>query len=611
MILVLSPAAFAGDDVTAGDRFYWDLTDLYPSSQAWESRFAEISDRVVKLRTLSGTLGQGAGSMLKALTAVSDTYKEAARLFVYAQLNYDEDQREAEAQARIGKARALLADLGRATAWMGPEIIRLGEKQVDAFLKQQPGLSKFAFQLRDTLRQAPHTLSEEGERVIAQAGLLAASPSDIYDMYKNASIAWPTITLADGSEAKLNPTGYTRYRTNPDRADRKAVFDAFWGKWQEFSNGMGATLNGEVQANIFQARARNFDSVLQQNMFDDAIPAEINDTLIEQVNSALPIFYRYLALRQRMLKVDKLAYYDIYAPIVGADEGSFDLALASQITLNALQPFGETYVSLLQEGLAGDWMHSHPQEGKETGAYVFGWAYDVHPYVLLNHNDDYDSLTTFAHEWGHAVHTLLASQNNPWETADDSTFLAEMASTINEILLQEYMIAHAENKGQKLAYLDSALESLRGTVFRQTMFTEFERAIHASAESGEALTGNVLNEQYLALLRRYHGHGEGVMEIDELYGIEWASVPHFYNDFYVYQYATSMSGAVWFADRILAGDQKVRDAFIRVLQAGGSDYPHDILLREAGLDMRKPDAYQAAFRRMENIMDRIELLLDE
>ena len=536
---------------------------------------------------------------------------QVARLYVYAQLSFDEDQRLAEGQARFGKARALLASIGQSTSWLSPEIIALGEPQVNQYLAQEQGLSKFEFQLRDALRLAPHTLSEEGEAIMAKASLFSGSPGQIYNMYANASIDWPTITLADGSEVELTQAAYTEHRSAPDRADRKKVFDAFFGKWTDYGNGMGATLNAEIQANVFQATARNFDSALQQNLFDDAIPGEIVDTLVEQVNAALPVFYRYLNLRKRMLNLDKLAYYDIYVPLTEADTGVFDLERSKQITLDALQPFGPTYISLLREGFGQDWMHSHPQDGKESGAYVMGYAYDVHPYVLLNHNDDYSSLSTFAHEWGHAVHTMLAVQNNPWETFAYSTFVAEMASTINEILLQEYMIANAETREQKLLYLGQALESLRGTVFRQTMFAEFERKIHAASEQGQPLTGNTFSEVYLALLEKYHGQADGVMDIDPLYAIEWAYIPHFYSDFYVYQYATSMSGAVWFANRIMEGDTRTRDAFIRVLSAGGSDYPHNIVLKQAGLDLRKPAAYQAAFQRMESLMDRIEALLDQ
>jgi oligoendopeptidase F len=592
-------------------RNYWDLTDLYPTPAAWENAYSEVDARAGKLPSLRGTVGDSAGGMLAAMTEISNTYRQAARLYVYAQLSFDEDQRLPEGQARFGKARALLATIGQSTSWLSPEIIAVGEAKVSEYLAQEKGLSKFEFQLRDALRMAPHTLSAEGEAIMAKASLFSGSPEQIYNMYANASIEWPAITLADGTEVKLNQAAYTQYRSAPDRDDRKAVFDAFFGAWTVFGNGMGATLNAEVQANVFQASARHFDSALQQNMFDDSIPEEIVDTLVEQVNAALPVFYRYLNLRRRMLNLDKLAYYDIYVPLIEADTGVFDLELSKQITLNALQPFGQTYVSLLQEGFSQDWMHSHPQDGKDSGAYVSGYAYDVHPYVLLNHNDDYESLTTFAHEWGHAVHTMLSVRNNPWETFAYSTFVAEMASTINQILLEEYMIANAETREQKLLYLGAALESLRGTVFRQTMFTEFERTIHAASEQGQPLTGNSFSEVYLDLLEKYHGQAEGVMEIDPLYGIEWAYIPHFYRDFYVYQYATSMSGAVWFANRILEGDTGTRDAFIRVLSAGGSDYPHSILLKEAGLDLRKPDAYRAAFARMENLMDRIEELLDQ
>jgi oligoendopeptidase F len=293
---------------------------------------------------------------------------------------------------------------------------------------------------------------------------------------------------------------------------------------------------------------------------------------------------------------------------VQANTGEFDLKRAEQVTFESLKPFGEEYLGKLRHGLSQKWMHSHPQEGKESGAYVWGAAYDVHPYVLLNHNDDYASTTTFAHEWGHAVHSMLSTEAQPWETASYATFLAEMASTINEILLQEHMIANAKTKEEKLYYLGMALEQARGTFFRQTMFGEFELAIHTEAEKGEPLTGARLSAIYLDLLKRYHGDDKGVMKIDDPYGVEWAFIPHFYRGFYVYQYATSLSGATWFAEQFMGGDTKVRDNFIKVLKAGGSAHPHDILLNEAGLDMRKPDAYQAVVRRMNSIMDRIEVL---
>lgn len=611
VLLAVTSAAMAQDTTKEINKYYWNLGDLYPSDSAWEIAYLHSEERVNNLESLKGTLGKSAQSMLHGMTEISNTSKEAARLYVFAELRFYEDQRISDSQELLGRARGLLANLEKATAWVDPEILAIGDHNIETFLAQKASLSAFEFQIRDMIRRRPYILTEEGEDIVAKASLFSESPFQIYTLYRSDSIPWPTISLADGRSVHLTTTEYNRHRSSTNRTDRKAVFDAYWSKWSEYESGLGATLTAEIQSNVFQARARKFDSVLQQNMFDDAIPDEIYGTLIEQVNSALPIFHRYLSLRANLLDVDDLAYYDIYAPLVDADTGVFDIERTKRITLEALRPFGDTYLSLLEDGMKKDWMHSHPKEGKNSLAQVTGWAYDVHPYILLNHNDDYESLTTFAHEWGHAVHNVLSTQSNPWETYDFSTFLAEMASTINEILLQEYMIENAATKEEKILYLGNALESVRATVFRQTMFAEFELAIHEATERGESLTGDNLSKRYLSLLRKYHGEADGVMEIDELYGIEWAYIPHFYFDFYLYQYATSMSGAVWFAEQFLSGDEEVRESFIRVLSAGGSDYPHNILLNEAGLDMRKPDAYQAAFQRMENLMDRIEDLLDD
>ena len=605
--MFLSVAATAQD--SAVTKYVWDLTDLYASPQAWEDAINESNQRIGKIPDYKGTLGKSAKSMREALTSISDTYKETVRVYIYTSLSRDEDQRVPEAQARFGRARQLFSDFSEATAWLNPEILEVGEKKVNRFLKQDDGLEKFRFMLMDTLRKAPHTLDDKGEALLAQASLILSAPEQIYENYANADIPWPTVTLSDGTEAKLDQAGYTRWRGTGNRQDRKLVFDTFWKAWEQYGDGMGATLASEVQANVFSARARNHDSVLAKNLFDDGLPPEIYTQLVAQVNQALPIFHRYLKLRGKMLGVKDLRYYDIYPPIVEFDTGIFTLERSKEISLQALAPFGKTYLDLLSRGFSENWMHSHPQPGKTSGAYMNGSAYDVHPYLLLNHNDDYESLSTFAHEWGHAVHSLLANSNNPWETADYSTFIAEMASTINEILLEEYMIKNAKSKEEKLFYLGNALESLRGTLFRQTMFAEFELAIHQAAEKGEPLTGPKFTEMYGELLKRYHGHDQGVLTIDDAYAVEWAYIPHFYYDFYVFQYATSITGAAWFAEQFLAGDDSVKDAFIRVLSAGGSDYPHNILLKEAGLDMTKAEAYEPVMRRMTSLMDRIEELL--
>ncbi len=594
---------------TESPRYVWDLTDLYPNVSEWEKALADINRRIADMEKYRGTLGKNAKSMNAALTEYSNIYKELGRAYIYTSLRRDEDQRNSEAQQRFGLARQAFSDFQTAGAWINPEILAIGAKKVAKFQKQEPGLEKFRFMLNDILRQAPHTLDDKTEALLAQAGLVLSAPSEIYESLVNADVPWPSITLSDGSEIELNQAGYTRVRGTANREDRKKVFDTFWAAWQQYGDSIGTTLATEVQSNVFSTKARNHDSVLAKNLFDDGLPPEIYTTLVSEVNEALPLFHRYLKLRGKMLGVNDLRYYDIYPPLVKANTGVFNIERSKEITFEALRPFGETYLDLLKMGLEQDWMHSHPQPGKTSGAYMNGFAYDVHPYVLLNHNDNYESLSTFAHEWGHAVHSLLSNANNPWETADYSTFIAEMASTINEMLLEEYMITKAKTKEEKLFYLGQALESIRGTWFRQTMFAEFELAIHEKVEAGEPLTGPELNKIYGDLLKRYHGHDEDVLKIDDLYTVEWAYIPHFYRDFYVFQYATSITGAAWFAEQFLAGDKAVRDAFIRVLSAGGSDYPHNILLNEAGLDLTQGDSYDPIKRRMTSLMDRIEALL--
>ena len=528
---------------------------------------------------------------------------------MFTSLIFDSDQRDADAQARIGRSRTLYSNFEESISWLAPEILAIGEARIEAFLSSDETLAAHAFFLRDTLRSAPHTLDAKTEEILAQASLALSASEQIYESYANADIPWPTVTLSEGQEVTLSQAGYSLWRAAPNRDDRKLVFDTFWQTWNQYNDGMGATMAANIQSNVFGAKVRNHDSTLAANLFDDGLPPEVYTQLVTQVNQSLPLFHRYLSLRGRMLGVDDLRYFDIYPPLVEVDTGEFDLARSAAITFEALKPFGEDYLALLKQGLDGEWMHSHPAPGKRSGAYMNGSIYDVHPFVLLNHNDDYESLSTFAHEWGHAVHSLLAQKENPYETASYSTFTAEMASTINEILLQEYMIDNARSDEEKLFYLGGALENIRGTLFRQTMFAEFELAMHEAVEAGEPLTGPKLSEMYGELLKRYHGHELGVLTIDDEYSAEWAFIPHFYYDFYVFQYATSITGAAWFAEQFLAGDEQVRDSFIRVLSAGGSDYAHNILRDEAGLDMTTAEAYAPVLRRMESLMDRIEALL--
>ena len=595
--------------VKASESVVWDLTGVYANDEAWESALETAQAEITALPRLAGSLGDSSASLSAALNQISSLEKEIARLYVFTSLIFDSDQRDADAQARIGRSRTLYSNFEESISWLAPEILAIGDARIEAFISADETLAAHEFFVRDTLRSAPHTLDAKTEEILAQASLALSASEQIYESYANADIPWPTVTLSEGQEVTLSQAGYSLWRAAPNRDDRKLVFDTFWQTWNQYNDGMGATMAANIQSNVFGAKVRNHDSTLAANLFDDGLPPEVYTQLVTQVNQSLPLFHRYLSLRGRMLGVDDLRYFDIYPPLVEVDTGEFDLARSAAITFEALKPFGEDYLALLKQGLDGEWMHSHPAPGKRSGAYMNGSIYDVHPFVLLNHNDDYESLSTFAHEWGHAVHSLLAQKQNPYETASYSTFTAEMASTINEILLQEYMIENARSDEEKLFYLGGALENIRGTLFRQTMFAEFELAMHEAVEVGEPLTGPKLSEMYGELLKRYHGHELGILTIDDEYAAEWAFIPHFYYDFYVFQYATSITGAAWFAEQFLAGDEQVRDSFIRVLSAGGSDYAHNILRDEAGLDMTTAEAYAPVLRRMKSLMDRIEALL--
>jgi oligoendopeptidase F len=445
--------------------------------------------------------------------------------------------------------------------------------------------------------------------VLATAGDVLQQPDAIYGQLANSDLPYPTVTLSDGSKVRLDQSAYEKYRQSPNRADRKLVFDAFWGAWKKYESSDGAILTAGVMGNVFMAKARKQPNALAAALFPDAMPEEVYRTLVAQANAGLPTLHRYFKLRKQLLGIKgELQYYDIYPTMFpGKNIPKFTIADSERLSAEALAFYGEEYLGLLKRGFAGKWMDAQPRAHKNSGAYMNGSAYDVHPYLLLNHNDDYGGLSTFAHEWGHAVHTLLTVKNQPYEKANYSTFIAESASIANEMLLNDYMVAHARTKEEKLYYLGEGLESIRGTFFRQVMFAEFELAIHETIEKGMPLSGARMTEIYCGLLKRYHGEAEGVMHVDPAYCIEWAFVPHFFYNFYVYQYATSMAGAAQFTDAIVREGPPAATRFLTMLRAGGSDYPYE-LYKRAGIDMASPAPYAALIARMNRIMDDIEAL---
>jgi oligoendopeptidase F len=589
----------------------WDLSDLYATPEAWEQSFKRTQEQAAGLESYRGTLGKSADSMLKAMIAISDVNRETARLATYAGLKSDEDVRISANQELNQRAQSLATLIGAKTAWVAPEVIRLGAAKVKRFEAANKTLNdRFGFQLDDTLRAAPHTLGDEAEGVLALSGDLLAQPYTMTNQFGNGELPLPTVTLSDGTSTKLIQSNFEKYRPSANRKDRKLVFDEYFGAWAKYQGTVGNMLATKVIGDEFTAKARKYDSALQGALFGDNMPESVYKTLVAETHAALPTLHRYLRLRKRLLGItDELHYYDNYPPLFHMEHiPEFTVEDSKRITLEALKPLGDEYLGLLRTGFAGRWMNVYPHEGKSSGAYMNGSAFDVHPYLLLNHSGDYNSLSTFAHEWGHAMHTLLENKAQPYEKTNYPTFIAESASIGNEMLLNDYMVEHATSRDLKLYYLSEGVESIRTTFFRQVLFADFELAIHQEVEQGRPLSGERLSEIYCGILRNYYGEAEGVMKIDPVDCHEWEYVRHFTEyTYYVYQYATSMAGAASMTDSILKEGEPARERFLTMLRAGGSGYGYD-LYKQAGIDMATPKPYQALVARMNRLMDEIEAL---
>jgi len=582
----------------------WDLRDIYPTDAAWNAERLAILNDLAALKSYQGKLGSNAATLKAALQAQSDINRRASRLYSYASLKADEDRRVAVNQERKQQAQDVFTAFGEATAWNNPEIVALGADRVNALIAADAGLNKFAFGLHDILREAQHTLSPDGEQLLASAGTPLAGPQDIRDQLAASDMPRPTVRLSDGKDVRLDDQGYTLARSAPNRDDRKLVFDKFWASYKAFENSLGAALGARVKGAMFTAKARHYDSPLQAALDGSNIPEAVYRSLIAETNRGLPVLHRYFALRQRMLGLPDIGYWDIYPPLVKSDR-TYSLAEMRQLTSEAVKPLGPDYVKLFLDSSAKRWVDPFPRTGKASGAYMDPGAFDVHPYLLLNLTDKYDGVSQYAHEWGHAMHTMLANAAQPYELSSYPTFTAEVASTCHELLLANMMAERAKTKEDKLFYLGQIMENYRGTFYRQAMFGEFQLAINDLANKGEGLSGQKMSALYLDLLKRYHGPK---VQIETDYGSEWAYIQHFFFGFYVWQYATSITAANFFAQKVMHGTAADRDRYLNVLRSGGSGYGYD-LLKTGGLDMATAEPYRLIVDSFSRVLDQAEALL--
>ncbi|WP_411553889.1 oligoendopeptidase F [Paenibacillus lautus] len=579
----------------------WKLEDLFADQKAWDASFAELKNLLKRAADYQGKLNNAA-SIKECFELEDEISYHAERLYVYAHMHHDEDTANPTYQALTAKAKKLNVEAGEALSFITPEILSLSEAELDKLI-EDPALKEFKFTLTEMKREKAHVLSKTEEALLAQVGNLSSAPQTIFGMLNNADMKFPKIKNEDGKDVELTHGNYIQFLESPNRKVRERAFKAVYETYGKQKNTIAATLNANVNKNMFYSRVRKYPSVLEMALYGDNIPKEVYTNLIDTIHESLPLLHRYMELRKKLLGVDELHMYDLFAPLVEEYKWDITYEEAKQMTKEGLTPLGDDYLSSLQEGYDNGWIDVYENENKRTGAYSWG-AYGTHPYVLLNHKDNLNSMFTLAHEMGHALHSYYSDNALKYRDAQYTIFLAEVASTTNEALLMAYLLKNAKDPKQKMYLLTYYADQFRTTVFRQTMFAEFEKIVHERVESGESLTPQDLSDIYYELNVKYHGKG---MQVDKEIGMEWARIPHFYNSFYVYKYATGFSAATSFSKQILEEGQPAVDRYLGFLKSGGSDYSINIL-KKAGVDMSSPEPIREAMSVFEDVINQMEQL---
>lgn len=596
------------DRAEISDQYKWDLSDLYPSDEAYHKAKEETVKKFDGILEFKGKLTKSPANLLEGLNYHYAIYREMLRLSSYAGKKSDLDTRDSKYLAMKQEIDQLFTQYGTKSSFIDPEILTMNQKKIDKFLSREPELEVYRFYLYDLLRSKEHMLSEKEEKIVAEAGLISGAAASIYGIFKNADMPYPTVTLSSGEKVLVDQAGYGRYRAVPNRADRKIVFEAFFGKFNDFRRSFGTQIDANVKSHIFYANVRHYENTLQRALDANNIPVEVYHSLIENVNKNLDSFHRYLDIKRRMMGLDTLYYYDLYAPAVEGIDTEYDYEEARKMILAALEPLGDDYVNIIKEAFDNRWIDVYPTPGKRSGAYSSGSAYDVHPYILLNYNNLYNDVSTLVHELGHTMQSYLSNQTQPFPTAMYPIFVAEVASTLNEILLFNHVYDKTTDDKVKLALLMEYLDGVKGTLFRQTQFAEFELRMHAMAEKGEQITGDSMSELYKNIVRAYYGHEKGVCIVPDYINVEWAYIPHFYYNYYVYQYSTSFTASTALAEGILNKEAGAIDKYTNFLSAGGSKYPIE-LLKDAGVDMTSPVPFDKTMKMMNWAMDEIEKIM--
>lgn len=588
----------------------WKTEDVYPDFTAWEQDKSILDNMMKKIDDLSAQWLDSPRNILDFLKYVDRMNQTAQRLWIYAHLHSDTDLADSSLQTRKGAIHTLMVDLDTRLAFMEPDLVQLGEQPISAYLKREPDLEIYRHYFDSVLRRKAHILTSDKEEIVSQTELFADGPGNAAELLNDVDMPAPRITLASGDRISLNWATYVRLRGSRIRRDRIKVMNTYWRRHARFQHTHATLLDTAAKNHLFYARVHRYESCLEAALYPHKIDLDVYHNLIGTVEANLSVLHRYLQVKARLLKLDRLNYGDIYASSVPEVERLFTMEEATSMILKALAPLGGEYTAALEEGFQNRWIDVYPNRNKRSGAYSEGSLYDGHPYILMNYNGKFNHLTTLAHEFGHALHSYFSNRVQPYPTARYPIFLAEIASTFNENLLIQYLINTEKDERFKLYILDQYLDEFRGTLYRQTLFAHFELALHRHIEEGGTLTPDWLNRTYLELTRRYYGHDEGIVQVDPYIENEWSAVPHFYYNFYVYQYSTGIVASTALAETVLQGADAEREKYLNFLKAGGSRYPLDTL-HEAGVDLTTPGAVETAIGTFDRWVGEMNSLTDK
>lgn len=584
----------------------WDLTTIFQSDEEWENAFKEASQQISELTKFQGTLADGADQLLKALETMHTVIRKVEVVYVYAHLKSDQDTGNNTYQAMNNRARTLITNASAATSWFDPELLTLSEEQLESYFEENKDLELYRHVIENITANRDHVLSAEIEGLLAEAGDVFTAAQQTFSVLNNADIQFPMVTDEDGEKVQLSHGLYGQLLESKNREVRKEAFDALYSVYRGLKNTFASTLQADVKKNNYLAKTHYFESARHRALSANHIPEAVHETLIEVVNENLPLLHRYMELRKKLLGVEDLHMYDLYVSMIGESGIKYDYEEATDITYKALDILGPEYKAVLDKSFNDRWIDIEENKGKRSGAYSSG-SYDTAPYILLNWHDSLNHLYTLVHELGHSVHSYFTRNNQPYVYGDYSIFLAEIASTTNENLLTDYLLENAASNEEKAQILNHYLDGFKGTVFRQTQFAEFEHWAHEQAAEGAPLTADYLSEKYAEINKKYYGPA---VENTDGIELEWSRIPHFYMNYYVYQYATGFCAATALADRIIDKEEQALDNYLTYLKAGSSDFPIEVM-KKAGVDMTNKEYIERAMKVFEERLNQLEAIVEE